>query len=252
MSWVGASVFLFQFACGTSEPAARKPKTAVDPEPAQVAPRRPTSVQLPAADVLFGLQSDLPAMRACLPSSGSLQLAWTVDERGESKDFRANWTTLPQAVTDQTLESCLRPLIERRHFELPSGATQASATWTFVKKLPVERSRRGRDRRQGGVEFDPPGSLPTAEVDGIVQSGMRLYAHCLRAGIEKRSNLHGKLSLSWQVDANGNARTMVDAGSNLKDQAVIDCAAECFYALRFPEPKQAPVKVTYSLLLNED
>lgn len=252
MSWVGTSAFLFQLACSGGEPAARKPKPPVEPLPAQDMPNESARVQLPAADVLFGLQSDLAAMRACLPTSGSLQLAWVVDQRGESQGFQVNWTTLPPAATQQALESCLQPRIERRHFELPPGATHADATWTFVKKLPVERGRRARSQRRGGVEFDPPGSLQSSEVDDVVQSGMKLYAHCLRAGVERRSNLRGKLSLSWQVDADGNPGSMFDAGSDLKDQTVIDCAAECFYALRFPEPLQAPVKVTYSLLLNED
>ncbi len=210
---------------------------------------------IPAEDVLFGLQSDLEGLRACLPESGSLQLHWLVDKGGDSDGFEVNWTTLPSTTAQQTVESCLSPRIKRRHFELPSAADVGTATWTFVKELPVAKGKRRKtkgSKRGHGVVFDPPGSLPLEEVDGIVQSGMKLYAHCLRSGVEKQSDLHGKLSLSWQVDAAGNASSMFDAGSDLDDQAVIDCAAECFYALRFPEPAEAPVRVTYSLLLNED
>jgi hypothetical protein len=211
---------------------------------------------VPAEDVLFALQSDLEALRACLPESGSIQLGWTIDSGGESSDFHVKWTTLERTSAERALQLCLSPRIQQRHFELPTGASEGSATWTFVKELPLEHGKKRKSksakRRGRGVEFDPPGSLPAEEVDGIVQSGMKLYAHCLRTGVMKQSDLHGRLSLSWQVDADGKAQSMYDAGSDLKDQDVIDCAAECFYALRFPEPTAAPVRVTYSLLLNED
>lgn len=210
---------------------------------------------IPAEDVLFGLQADLEALRACLKEPGAIQLRWSVDKHGESGDFAVNWTTLPPTSAEEAVNQCLTPGIKQRHFELPNGADAGDATWTFVKELPVDNSKRRkarRSKRRNGVEFDPPDGLPIDEVDGIVQSGMRLYAHCLRSGVQKQSNLHGKLSLSWQVDAAGQASSMLDAGSDLADQAVIDCAAECFYALRFPQPAAAPVRVTYSLLLNED
>jgi hypothetical protein len=218
-------------------------------------PTPPQRPELAPEDVLFGLQSELETLRACLPEAGSLQLRWSVAKSGDSRDFAVNWTTLSEAATSRAVDSCLGPRIQQRHFEVPNGTSVATATWTFVKKLPLERGNRrvkAAKRRGQGVQVDPPGSLHSDEVDAIVQSGMKLYAHCLRSGIEKQSDLHGKLTLSWQVDAQGNASSMFDAGSDLSSQTVIDCAAECFYALRFPEPASQPVKVTYSLLLNED
>jgi hypothetical protein len=194
-------------------------------------------------------------MRNCLKSTGALQLRWEVDKGGNAHEYSVIWATNDaRAAVD-----CVSKLIDERHFELPPGAERGLAEWTFVRELPTDprvkskkrKSRRGNHRAQG-VQFDPPGSLNNTEVDGVVQSGMRLYAHCLRAGVEAKSSLSGRLALSWSVDERGRATGMADAGSDLGDQQVVDCAAECFYALQYPLPNTAPVRITYSLLVNED
>lgn len=194
-------------------------------------------------------------MRNCLGKAGTLQLRWEVDNSGNAHEYSV------VRATDEGQEAvdCISKLIDERRFELPAGAERGVAEWTFVRALPADsrlgskrrRARRNKNRNQG-VQFDPPGSLSTTEVDGVVQSGMRLYAHCLRAGVEAKSSLSGRLALSWNVDKHGRATDMADAGSDLGDQQVIDCAAECFYALQYPRPSTEPVRITYSLMLNED
>lgn len=215
----------------------------------------PEAVTLPAEDVLFGLMSELDAMRGCLAGPGALQLRWEVDKYGSARDYEVRWSTrqAPDEVT------CISKLIDARRFELPPGATRGVAEWTFVRELPTDprfaskkrRTRLAKSRAQG-VQFEPPGSLSNTEVDGVVQSGMRLYAHCLRAGVEAKSSIKGRLALSWNVDERGRAKDVADAGSDLGDQQVVDCTAECFYALQYPSPKSQPVRITYSLLFNED
>lgn len=229
------------------EPTVRLPTARSTPEP--------EPVTLPPEDVLFGLMSELAAMRGCLGGPGALQLRWEVDKYGSAGGYEVRWSTrqAPEEV------SCITKLIDARHFELPSGATRGIAEWTFVKELPTDprftskkRARRPAKSRAQGVQFEPPGSLSNTDVDGVVQSGMRLYAHCLRAGVEAKSSIKGRLALSWNVDERGRATDVADAGSDLGDQHVVDCTAECFYALRYPSPKTQPVRITYSLLFNED
>lgn len=237
---------------GTVEPPPSPPRAVVAaPEPSVEA----EPVPLAPEDVLFGLQSDLTRMRACLTEPGALQLRWEVDKQGASRDFSVVWATHEQP--DNVV--CLSKLIGERNFELPKGATLGSAQWTFVRELPLEsklgtkrKARKRKANRGQGVKFDPPGSLDSGEVDGVVEGGMRLYAHCLRAGVEAKSSISGRLALSWKVDNQGRATEMADAGSDLGDQQVVDCAAECFYALDYPKPNDAPVRITYSLLFNED
>jgi hypothetical protein len=248
-----AAIAIVLWGCGGSvETPPAPPKAA----PAEAEPNvEPTPVPLAAEDVLFGLQSELTTMRACLAEPGALQLRWEVDKHGAARDFAVVWGTHEQS----TSAGCLAKLIGDRHFELPRGASLGSAQWTFVHELPLDaklgskrKARKRKGNRNQGVRFDPPGSLDSGEVDGVVEGGMRLYAHCLRAGVEAKSSISGRLALSWKVDGQGRATEMADAGSDLDDQQVVDCAAECFYALDYPKPDAAPVKITYSLLLNED
>lgn len=212
-------------------------------------------VPLPAKDVLFGLRSELPRIRACLTEPGALQLRWEVDKSGSAHDFSVVWATTEQPAAVE----CLAKRVSERHFDVPSGATRGVASWTFVRELPLDEklgkrrvSRKRKANRSQGVKFEPPGSLDSSEVDGVVEGGMRLYAHCLRAGVEAKSSISGRLALAWNVEADGRATQMADAGSDLGNQEVVDCAAECFYALDYPKPRAAPVRITYSLLFNED
>ncbi len=251
-----AALSVVLWGCGGSvepppvQPAvvAEEPEPSAEPQPAPLAPE----------DVLFGLHSKLGDMRACLTEPGALQLRWQVDKQGAAHDYSVVWATNEQAAT----VDCLAKLISDRRFELPQGAAAGTAQWTFVRELPLEaklagkaskrKGKRKATNRNQGVKFDPPGSLDSGEVDGVVEGGMRLYAHCLRAGVEAKSSISGRLALSWQVDDQGRATEMADAGSDLDDQRVVDCAAECFYALDYPKPAAAPVRITYSLLFNED
>lgn len=240
---------------GCSGPAAEGPAPK-PPVPVASAPEaEPSPVELEPEAILFGLQSQLRSMRACLTEPGAQQLRWEVDKYGNPTEFEVVWSTIDSGGSFD----CLTALISQRQFELPNGAQRGRAEWTFVHDLPKAQTKsaqrqqkRAKKNRNQGVVFEPPGSLDSGEVDGVVQGGLRLYGHCLRAGVEARSSISGRLALSWNVDARGQATEMTDAGSDLGDQQVVDCAAECFYALQYPKPTSSPVRITYSLLFNED
>jgi len=240
-------------ACGGGrEPVVR----AAETPPVRNVQRTPKSKPpkpLPAEDVLFGLRSVLSELRACLTEPGAIRLQWRVDRRGNPTDFDVVWSEQPESQ----VAPCLTAIIAERSFQLPDGQQAGIASWTFVRDLKTATSRSGRATgtrraRNHGVQFDPPGRLDADEVNGVVEGGMRLYAHCLRAAVERESSVGGKLALSWLVDEQGRPSDVADAGSDIGDQAVVDCAAECFYALEFPEPSGGSVKVTYALLFNED
>lgn len=239
---------------GTPEPAASA--SAAEPARAsriQRAAKPKPPKPLPPENVLFALQPALGELRACLTDPGAIRLQWRVDQRGNASDFDVLWSEQP----DTQVKPCLAELIAQRSFQLPQDEQTAIASWTFVRDLKAATSRtakssRKRRARNEGVQFDPPGRLDADEVNGIVQSGMRLYAHCLRAAVEEESSVGGKLALSWLVDERGQPSDVTDAGSDIDNDAVVDCAAECFYALKFPVPNGGAVKVTYALLFNED
>jgi hypothetical protein len=166
---------------------------------------------------------------------------------------------------------CLSRFVSELHFEPESGPRRAH--WTFVaglggsklERLAEQRARRrkqtkGFDKprtergRMHGVELDPnsPGTLPSERVTDVAEAGFRLYAHCLREGLDRDHYLSGRVLLRFTIDAAGRVRDVRDAGSDLPDPMAVDCVAQGFYALQFPAPRGGAVKVTYPILLNEE
>jgi hypothetical protein len=96
------------------------------------------------------------------------------------------------------------------------------------------------------------GRLSVSEIESVAEHGFRLYGFCLREGLNRDIRLNGRVELRFTIDDDGRVRDVSDAGSDLADVGVIDCVAEAFYALRFPEPDGGSVHLRYAFLLNED
>jgi hypothetical protein len=141
-------------------------------------------------------------------------------------------------------------------------AKPVHARWTFVFRLvdpPKDRaghvkklSKRDRDRaedRDQGVQLEKgsPGSLDLAAVDNVVESGFPLFARCYRDGVQRNSNLDGAVRLRFVVGETGFVTEVEDGGSDLTDRQVIDCVAEGFYALHFPEPARGDAHLVYRI-----
>jgi hypothetical protein len=115
-----------------------------------------------------------------------------------------------------------------------------------------KQSKRDRDRAEAqdqGVQLEKgsPGSLDLAEVDDIVESGFPLFARCYRDGVQRNSNLDGAVRLRFVVGDDGFVTAVEDGGSDLTDRQVIDCVAEGFYALHFPEPQRGDAHLVYRI-----
>src|SRR5262249_50684433 len=138
----------------------------------------------------------------------------------------------------------------------------AHARWTFVFRLvePAKDrkghlkkvTRRERDRAENGdkgveLEKGSPGSLDLSAVDNVVESGFPLFARCYRDGVQRNSSLDGAVRLRLVVGEAGLVTLVEDLGSDLTDRQVIDCVAEGFYALRFPEPDRGDAHLLYRI-----
>ncbi len=97
------------------------------------------------------------------------------------------------------------------------------------------------------LEKGSPGSLDLAAVDDVVASGYPLFARCYRDGVERNSSLDGAVRLRFVVGESGHVTTVEDGGSDLTDRQVIDCVAEGFYALHFPEPERGDAHLVYRI-----
>jgi hypothetical protein len=211
---------------------------------------------MPPEQVLFGFRGRLPEVRRCFEGSdgGIVHLSWRVDESGQVRDTSVQKSTLDTPA----VERCLSDVVRDLHFG--ERALVANASWTFVHGVadPSALERAGQmnerrtQRRNGGVVVDPssPGRLPIDQIENVAEHGFRLYAFCMREGLNRDISLSGRVLLRFTIDPAGQVQGVRDAGSDLADVEVIDCVAEAFYAMRFPEPEGGSVHLKYSLLLN--
>ena len=216
--------------------------------------------ELTASEVVIKLRGSETDIRRCFfanPSArGSLSLSWNVNTEGRVERLKRERSTL----SDSRIEQCLGEKLFDVRFD--PREQPARARWTFVFRLVEPKkdragrikklTRRDRDRAESGdqgvqLENGSPGVLDLAAVDDIVNSGFPLFARCYRDGVQRNSKLDGAVRLRFVVGEEGNVTVVEDGGSDLTDRQVIDCVAEGFYALQFPEPQRGDAHLVYRI-----
>jgi len=260
LSVLALSVTFALSACGGSPPpsaasadSAESKAESTDETPQARLP------ELPPAAVVHHLRGNEADLRRCFfanPSlRGAVRFAWKLDVTGKVRSIHRESSTL----SDPRVESCLSQRVSEIRFgdlEKPS-----TAHWTFVFRLvdPPAKSKSGRaastkkrKARAGderGLQIDPSsaGVLAPDAIDNVVQAGFPLFARCYRDGVNRDSSLDGTVRLHFVVGSAGAVSEVSDRGSDLTDRQVVDCIAEGFYALRFPEPQHGTVQVLYRM-----
>jgi hypothetical protein len=244
--------------CGASAPAAE----SADDEAARDAGKHDTTPkdELTASEVVIKLRGNETDIRRCFfanPNArGSLSLSWNVNSEGRMEHLKRERSTL----SDPRIEQCLGEKMYDVRFD--PREKPAHARWTFVFRLvePAKdraghvkrRSKRDRDRAEDadqGVQLEKgsPGSLDLTAVDDVVESAFPLFARCYRDGVQRNSTLDGAVRLRFVVGESGHVTAVEDLGSDLTDRQVVDCVAEGFYALRFPEPQRGDAHLVYRI-----
>ena len=258
-SALAVSVVFALSACGSSPAPTAASPTIAQPEAKLEAKRTKVRLpELPPAAVVHHLRGNEADLRRCFfanPSlRGAVRFAWKLDVSGKVHGIHRESSTL----SDPRVEACLSERVSEIRFgelEKPS-----SAHWTFVFRLvdPPPKSKSGRatskkrkalpgDER--GLQIDPSsaGVLAPDAIDNVVEAGYPLFARCYRDGVNRDSSLDGTVRLHFVVGSAGAVSEVSDRGSDLTDRQVVDCIAEGFYALRFPEPQHGSVRVLYRL-----
>jgi hypothetical protein len=259
LSALAVSVAFAVSACGSSPPP-----SAASPDHAQAAVKAKSAAtktrfpELPPADVVHHLRGNEADLRRCFfanPSlRGAVRFAWKLDVEGRVHGIHRESSSL----SDPRVESCLSERVSEIRFgdlEKPS-----TARWTFVFRLvdPPAKSKSGRSSSkkrkamagdERGLQIDPSsaGVLAPDAIDNVVAAGYPLFARCYRDGVNRDSSLDGTVRLHFVVGSGGAVSEVSDRGSDLTDRQVVDCIAEGFYALRFPEPQHGTVQVLYRL-----
>jgi len=243
--------------CGGSAPQPVAPP-AETPAPGEESPATANTkrVELAATDIVTRLRGNETDLRRCFfanPSlRGAARFSWKVDTEGKVHSVRREASTL----ADERVEACLA----KRLSEIDFGdfAEPASARWTFVFRLvdpPAQSKHRSRaskhaaSENERGLVIEPssPGTLPSDAIDNVVAAGYPLFARCYRDGVNRNDSLGGTLRLRFAISPSGRVTEVSDGGSDLSDRQVIDCIAEGFYALRFPQPEHGQVNVLYKI-----
>ena len=97
------------------------------------------------------------------------------------------------------------------------------------------------------IDPNSAGTLAVDAIDNVVEAGYPLFARCYRDGVNRNNDLSGTVRLRFVVSSRGVVSEVSDGGSDLSDRQVVDCIAEGFYALRFPEPQHGSVQVLYRI-----
>jgi hypothetical protein len=255
LSWVSVLVLGLE-ACGGSAPAPAAVSDSSASDDAASPQGKAKGVELSAGDVVTRLRGNETDLRRCFfanPSlRGAVRFSWQLDVEGKVHRVRREASTLG----DSRVEAC----IGQRLSEIDFGdfAEPASARWTFVFRLvdPPEKPKHGHrsakpksneDERGLVIEPSSPGSLAAEAIDNVVEAGYPLFARCYRDGVNRNDTLGGTLRLRFSINPSGSVSAVSDGGSDMSDRQVVDCVAEGFYALHFPEPDHGQVNVLYKI-----
>jgi hypothetical protein len=245
--------------CGGSGVPPAAPDGAASEQGPTTPGRKAKHVELAASDVVQRLRGNEADLRRCFFSNPSLRgaarFSWQLDLEGKVHGVRRESSTLG----DSRVEEC----IGQRLSEIDFGdfAEPTSARWTFVFRMVdnQSKSKRGQhaskhkpqqDERGLVIEPSSPGSLSSDEIDNVVEAGYPLFARCYRDGVSRNDTLGGTLRLRFTIAPSGSVSQVSDGGSDLSDRQVVDCIAEGFYALRFPEPTHGEVSVLYRIVFD--
>lgn len=254
--------------CGGDAP---QPTTPSQPKSRAKVSRAPTRALEPKV-ILSALKGNEADVHACFDAvasaePGFVQLSWQVDRDGAASQARVERS----AVSGDSVGDCLREQVENLRFG--SQEQPAVARWTFVSELykpdpelaiakkKREQKQRNKKRRpdeprrertESGVSIErsSPGFLEPALIDEAVQAGFGLFAHCYRSALERHPKLEGVVRLRFVIDAEGVVSTVRDGGSEIEDAELVDCVAEGFFALEFPEPNRGDVHVLYRVVFD--
>jgi outer membrane biosynthesis protein TonB len=120
----------------------------------------------------------------------------------------------------------------------PAGAPQTtpSATETVDASTFTGKQVRGR--------------LPPEQIKSVVLANLSVFRECYDRARRTNAGLQGKVTVKFEIDADGVVRRSADARSDLPDIVLVQCVVDAYRTLRFPEPSGGVVTVYFPLIFN--
>lgn len=98
------------------------------------------------------------------------------------------------------------------------------------------------------VSPSPPSDhLDAAAIQRIIRQNSGRFRLCFENGLAPGANLGSRVTLRFVIGRDGGVSNVSNAGSALPDGEAVRCMVRAMYGLSFPQPKGAPVTVTYPL-----
>lgn len=206
--------------------------------------------------VVTGMRGSEDDYRRCfmraMNERGLVETEFQVGSRGEVVGLEVVRSTIGRA----DVAECLTTEMRKRRFE--SAGREAKGRWTFVFRLtdPIEKKEyekrleleSEREDAEGVVvDATSSGRLPVERIEETVTAAYPLFARCYRDAISRSGRAGGILRLRLVIGSQGRLVELGDAGTVLPDPYAVDCIAESFYAMRFPEPNGGTVQANYRL-----
>ncbi len=102
--------------------------------------------------------------------------------------------------------------------------------------------------RQGQTQVN--GRLPPEVIQRIVRQNFGRFRLCYENGLRTNPSLAGRVAVKFVIDRSGAVSTAQDGGSDLPDQAAVQCVVRGFGNLSFPQPEGGIVTVVYPIIFN--
>jgi hypothetical protein len=96
------------------------------------------------------------------------------------------------------------------------------------------------------------GRLATEIIQRIVRQSYGRMRVCYENALWRDPTLGGRVVVRFLIDAAGHVPVAQDAGSTVRDPAMIACVANAFRAMAFPAPDRGTVTVVYPILFSPE
>ena len=91
------------------------------------------------------------------------------------------------------------------------------------------------------------GRLAPEIIQKVVRQSFGKFRVCYEHGLRREANLQGRVAVKFVIERSGLVEEATNGGSDLPDQAVVDCVVHAFVGLSFPPPDGGIVTVVYPI-----
>jgi hypothetical protein len=95
----------------------------------------------------------------------------------------------------------------------------------------------------------PSGRLAPEIIQKVIRASYPKFRACYEEGLKMTENLGGRVTVRFDVEADGTVIRYEPVCTSLPDPRVVSCIAQHFTGLKFPKPTGGSVRVVYPIML---